>query len=93
MTIIKRMGQSREQRDRRAERHYRRREADRGHEHRTDRPAGIVAETLAGAADAGRVEFRHERAHWGELHQDRSIERNSEEQKTTRWATSAFKSI
>jgi hypothetical protein len=33
------------------ERHDRRRKADRGHEHRADRPAGIVAETLAGAAE------------------------------------------
>ena len=41
----------------RAERHYRRRKADRGHEHRADRPAGIVAETLAGAADVGRIEL------------------------------------
>ena len=81
MPIIS-MGQSREQCDRRAERHYRRRKADRGHEHRTDRPAGIVAETLTGAADIGRVEFRHERTHWCELHQDRSIERDSEEQET-----------
>ena len=59
-----RISQSREQRNRRAERHYRRRKADRGHEHRADRLAGIVAETLAGALDVGQVELRHERAHW-----------------------------
>ena len=53
-----------------------------GHEHRTDRPAGIVAKTLAGAADVGWVELRHERTHGRELHQDRSIERDPEEQKT-----------
>src|ERR1700730_5023406 len=72
------MGQSREQCDRRAERHHRRRKADCGHEYRADRPAGVVAETLAGAADVGRVELGHERAHRREFHQDRRVERDPE---------------
>jgi hypothetical protein len=44
MTIISAWaGQSREERDRRAERHYRRRKADCGHEYRADRGSGKEA--------------------------------------------------
>jgi len=52
-----RVGQCREQRDRRAERHHHRREADRCYEYPADRPACIVAKTLSSAANVGRVEL------------------------------------